>query len=144
MRKIIIVLLLLASTLSAAALEWPHDYKKALIEAQDADLPLLIYVKQPGCGVCEWMEENAFADDTVQAYLQKHYKIAKFDLGDKALPKHLKPYATPTFYILNTEGRETGETLMGGKTPESFLEYLEEGYFFYTHQVKQKVLECRE
>lgn len=144
MRQVIIVLLFLASTLSVAAVEWSHDYKTTLHKAQDADLPLLIYVTQPGCGVCEWMEENAFADDTVQIYLKEHYKIAKFDLGDKALPKHLKPYATPTFYILNTEGKVIGDTLMGGKTPESFFDYLEEGYFFYTHQVKKRVMECRE
>ncbi len=144
MRKVIIVLLFLASTLSAAALEWSHDYKATLHQAQDADLPLLIYVSQPGCGVCEWMEENAFADNAVQTYLEKHYKIAKFELGDKTLPKHLKPYATPTFYILNTEGKEIRETLMGGKTPKSFLEYLEEGHSLYSQQVKIELVDYRE
>ena len=82
------------------------------------------------------MEENAFRDKKVQNYLKKHYKFVKLHLNDKELPEYLQTFATPTFYILNGKGKEIADTLMGGKNAESFYDYLEEGYFAYTHQVK--------
>lgn len=137
MKKTISVLLLLASLLGAETLEWSRNFKMNFNAAQKADLPLLVYVTQADCSVCQWMEENAFADDEVKRYLKTHYKFVKLYLNDKELPEHLKTFATPTFYILNAEGKEIADTLMGGKNAESFYEYLEEGYFSYTHQVKK-------
>jgi len=130
------MLLLFASLFSAETLQWSRNFKFNFDAAKKADLPLLVYVTQPGCSVCQWMEENTFADDEVKRYLKTHYKYVKLYLNDKELPKYLEPFGTPTFYILNAKGKEVADTLMGGKNAESFYEYLEDGYFFYTHQAK--------
>ncbi len=136
--KSLLMIIAMQLLLSAQGLPWYKSFDTAFNHAVKSDKPLMIYITQPGCGVCERMEKSVFVDQTVQNYFNKHYIGAKLNLNDKGLPENLKPFATPTFYIVNQDKVEVTDTVLGGKTLEGFMDYLEEGVDYYQLMKRHK------
>lgn len=130
MRTLTLIILLQISLL-ASSIEWSLSFGPAYMKARVESKPLLVYITQPGCGTCKYMEENVFTEKTVRGYLSANYVGVKLYLGDEGLPKHLKPFASPTFYILNHDQSEVTDAVIGGKNADAFLEFLEEGVDYY-------------
>jgi thiol:disulfide interchange protein len=132
------LLLSLFFTLSlfAAPLKWSLNFDSAFERATAEHKPLLLYITQAGCGTCKYMEENVFIEKKIREYMDAHYVYAKLYLGDKGIPANLEPFATPTFYILNHDRSEVTDAVIGGKRPDAFLMFLEEGVDYY--QIKNR------
>ena len=128
--------LLFSLSLAAAPLKWSPDFDGAFARAVAEKKPLLVYVTQPHCRACRFMEEKVFPDKEIEAYLDAHYVYVKLQLGDKSLPSHLEPFGTPTFYVLNRDKSEVTDAVVGGKNSENFLMFLEEGVDYY--QIKNR------
>ncbi len=133
-----ILIMLLSLSVFAAPVEWSLSFTPASAKAKSKNKLLLVYITQPGCGTCKFMEENVFPDKKVHAYLTANYVGVKLYLGDAGLPQHLKPFASPTFYILDDEQREVTDAVIGGKDADGFLEFLEEGVDYNKINMRNK------
>ena len=134
--RILFATLLFALSLFAEPISWSSDFNSAFGRAVTEKKPLLIYVTQPHCRACTFMEEKVFPDTAVSGYVNARYVALKLQLGDKSLPSHLQPFGTPTFYVLNRDQSEVTDAVVGGKNSENFLFFLEEGVDYY--QIKNR------
>jgi len=120
--------LLAAISLFASDIGWFYDYNEALEEAKTRQKQILVFMNQPGCLSCEYMEENVFVDGEVEAYINAHFVPLSLSIYDEDVPAHLKARATPVFHFLDEEGKPVHKKLIGGKKAPFFLKLLKEAY----------------
>lgn len=120
--------LLAALTLYASDIGWFYDYKEALQEAKAKHKQILVFMSQPGCLSCEYMEENVFVDGEVEAYVNAHFVPLSLSIYDEDVPAHLKERVTPVFHFLDEEGNPVRKKLIGGKTAPFFFTLLKEAH----------------
>ena len=56
--------------------------------------------------------------------MKNHFILVKLDINKDTIPSYLKVYGTPTFYVLNAQGKKQGRPIVGGGTAEAFLKLL--------------------
>jgi len=66
----------------ASDIKWA-GYSKALTSAGKSGKKILVDVYTAWCGWCKKMDRDVYANDEVQAYIQKHFEAVKLDAESK-------------------------------------------------------------
>lgn len=126
MKKIIYILLLSSCLFSASTeIKFLNNFEAAKQEATTYNKNILVMFTQEGCPACEYMESVAFEDEALSNYLTARFILVKLDINNDRIPPHLKAYGTPTFYILDQNGRKIGRQIVGGGKADAFLKLLQ-------------------
>ena len=99
-------------------------YAKALAQAKQEDKQVMVDCYTLWCGPCRYMTQNVFPNDTLGAYLNKHFICVQIDMEHGEGPdlnKSFKVNAYPTFILLDAEGKEKGR-FAGMMPKEKFIE----------------------
>ena len=125
-KKIIIPLLLIATSLVAVEINWSKDYKVAVVKAQAEKKPIFFIMSKTTCPPCIRLKETTFKDTKVIEALNKNFVsvIAYTDKGDY-IPRILHAPYTPSLWFLKSNGEPRYEPLVGGVDAESFLKALD-------------------
>lgn len=124
--RITILLALLALMLGGSEIRWYKSYAHAQSDAKKAHKPLMLFLTQPGCGVCRFMEEEVFTDKKVRDYANAHYVCGKFYIEDPDLPEEYHVEVSPVITFIDPDSGEIIEQIVGGKKPSYFYDTLEE------------------
>ena len=124
MRRVLFGLLLLTATLFAEV-EWAMDYADALEESKSSGKPMLVMIGQENCNYCFFMKSQVFTHPEVARFVNERFVAVELDLNDDPIPPKLKPYGTPTFYIVGSGGERVSRPIVGAAPADAFIERLE-------------------
>ncbi len=65
--------------------KWLNDWTEALSRAQDQNKPMVIYFYTDMCPACLRLEQNAFSDDELSAFLNKNFICLESNAGRSTL-----------------------------------------------------------
>lgn len=126
LKKILISLLFIASSVIAAEINWAKDYKSGVAQATKEKKPMFFIMSKTTCPPCIRLKNTTFKDKKVIEKLNKEFVavIAYVDKGDHIPDILYAPY-TPSLWFLQSNGEPRYEPLVGGVSAKSFLQALD-------------------
>jgi hypothetical protein len=88
----------------------------------------ILFVTQPHCPSCDKLEQTMKLNKP-KALLDKYFVIKKFYYGEKFPDGLTPPNGTPTVYFLGADNIVLVEPMVGEKTEESLMEFLEDALY---------------
>ena len=164
----LIALLLAATpaTASEAALEgaepgeWTMDYAAALELSEEKDLPLLLnFTGSDWCSWCKLMDNQVFAEEEWKTWADDNLVLVTLDFprDDSIVPEKYRDRnqslaeqfgvrGYPTYVLLDSDGETVVAQLGAGreKTPESFIDEIEEALILSPSNIEAKIAELGE
>ncbi|MDA3945508.1 MAG: thioredoxin family protein [Helicobacteraceae bacterium] len=124
MKKLFLLVLFLTSALFAD-LNWAEDYETGLAQAKKENKKVILMFTLSACQVCEKMKDDVYTQKKVLDYVEKYFVPIEInlDLDDK---EGYEVFGTPTFYFLDSNGKQIGEVKMGGSTTDGFMKRLQQ------------------
>ena len=116
--KLLGALLLSALTLSAEV-NWASSYEHAQITAQKENKLLMVMLSKENCDACWYMENIVFDNQDILKMIEKKFIALHVDVNKNKIPANMPYIGTPTFYFINSEGKEVGK-LEGAVTIKEF------------------------
>ncbi len=104
------------------------QHKKMVQKIKKEDLPKtikILFVTQPHCPSCEELEETIMLPKP-QTLIQKYFTLEKIFLGKKLPDGLIPPNGTPTVYFLGYKDEALLEPMIGEKSEEDLLLFLED------------------
>lgn len=125
MKKIVLMMLLIAASVFANEINWAKDFETGAAIAKKEHKPILFVFSRHTCKYCVILEKTTFANPKVIDALNKDFIsiIAYSDEGDK-FPQMLWRPGTPTIWFLDANAEPMYQPLMGAVGEEYFLEAL--------------------
>ena len=122
MKKLFLLFLFLTSSLFAD-LNWADDYESALEQAKEEKKIVMVMFTLTECHVCKIMKKSVYTDPEVMAHVEKYFVPVELnlDIDDK---EGFDVFGTPTFYFLDSNGKQIGDVKVGGSTVDGFMKKL--------------------
>lgn len=123
MKKLLLLILLFSSLLSAVSIQSDKEFQQAITKmGKENKLVLMIYTADD-CPECAYMKEKVFHDKTVEAFLNTHFVVMEKNVHRNVLPEGFDYFGIPTMFFID-KGGVNQETVVGSKRPKAFLEIL--------------------
>ena len=97
--KLILVTLVFITTLFSAELDWPNDYKAALVQAKKENKDIYMLITSADCRWCRKFEASTLQDDKTIERLKKQYVFLHIDRDWDEIPEHFKKKRVPRHYF---------------------------------------------
>jgi len=124
-KKIILAMLLLASSLMASEVKWAKDYTSGMKEAKKQNKPVLFVSSRHSCKYCVVLDNTTFKDkDVVKALSRDFIAIVAYSDENDYMPKDLYTPGTPALWFLFPNGEPMYQPLMGAIDAPNFLNAL--------------------
>lgn len=125
MKKILLSALLLTSSLFAE-LDWAPSYEQGLVKAKKEHKTIMLMFSSKTCKMCNYMKKTVYEDDDVVEYVKNFFVPIEIDVQAHPDKYGYQVIGTPTYYFLDSNGKQIGRMMMGGATPEGFLQKLKD------------------
>lgn len=125
MKKIIISILLLSLTL-LADLNWASSYEDGLAKAKSENKIAMIMFTTKTCKMCNYTKDIVYENENVMEYMENFFVPIEVDIEGHPEKYGYKVFGTPTYYFLNSDGKQIGRMFMGGAKPDGFVTKLKE------------------
>ncbi|MBS9768445.1 MAG: thioredoxin family protein, partial [Flavobacteriaceae bacterium] len=110
MRKIFLVIILVALSLQVRAFEYFNGtYNEALVQAKQENKLVLLYFCASWCAPCRYMDKHFFTDEYVEKKIRVNYIFLKLDIDNPSSKIIYKKYnqdgrvSVPRFFFVNSE-----------------------------------------
>jgi len=114
MKKIILVMLLLASSLLASEVNWAKDYKSGIKDATAQNKPVVFISSRHSCKWCVVLDDTTLKDPVVVKALNKDFiSIVVYSDESDYMPKDLWRPGTPAIWFLLPDGEPMYQPLPG-------------------------------
>jgi thiol:disulfide interchange protein len=121
-----VLTLLMASALALfAEMEWAMDWEDALQESRESGKPILVMLSMENCHYCNLMKTRVFTRPKVEEFLNLRFVPLEIDIENEKVPAGLKPYGTPTFYVVADGGKRISRPIVGAAGADAFLERMQ-------------------
>lgn len=116
-------MMLTATLLSGAGIQWEKDFKAALAKAKALDRPLFFVFSRHSCKWCRHLEATTFENAEVIDRLNGKFVnvIAYTDDGDY-VPQGLWSPGTPALWFLDEQGEAMFQPIQGSVGAADFLQ----------------------
>ncbi len=123
MRKILIYMVLLfATSLMAAEVNWAKDFQSALKQAKAQNKPILFVISRDTCKYCVILKNTTFKDAKVAATLNKDFiAVTSWINENDYVPEELFTPGLPGIWFLKPSGEPMFQPLMGAQSTEKFM-----------------------
>ena len=121
--KLLIMMILCASTLFSTTLQYEHNLSKALQEANGQDKEVMMMYSAAWCPECAYMKDVVFKDNKTLKYIDEHFIVLTLDIDHDVLPKGFDFVGIPTFFIVDKNLKKQGK-IIGGSKANIFLQKL--------------------
>jgi len=101
----------------------PQDNNKKSVQIPDKIT--LLFVTQPTCPSCDNLEKTMELSKP-KVLLENFFTIKKVNLGAELPSGLIPPYGTPTVYFLGAEDEALLEPMVGEKSEEALMEFLDD------------------
>ncbi|MDD5161093.1 MAG: thioredoxin family protein [Sulfuricurvum sp.] len=125
MKKILLTVLFLTSSLFAE-LDWASSYEQGLVKAKKEHKVVMLMFSSKTCKMCNYMKKTVYENDDVMEYVGNFFIPIEVDVQAHPDKYGYQVIGTPTYYFLTSDGKQIGRMMMGGATPEGFLQKLKE------------------
>ena len=125
---LLLVIPLLFIACSSTEESGKEQHKKMVQKIKKEDLPKsikILFITQPHCPSCEKLEETMMLPKP-QALIQDYFTMEKVFLGKKLPDGLIPPNGTPTVYFLGYQDEPLVEPMVGEKSEEELLMFLED------------------
>ena len=125
LKRIILTVLILASSLIASEIKWAKDFETGIKEATKVNKPVLFVFSRHSCHYCKVLDETTFQDEKVIEALNKDFvSIVSYTDENDYTPRELWRPGTPTLWFLKPDGEPLFQPLVGAVDAENFLKAL--------------------
>jgi thioredoxin-related protein len=125
LKKIILAVLIIASSLTASEIKWAKDFENGIKEATKVNKPVLFVFSRHSCHYCKVLDETTFQDEDVIEALNKNFvSIISYTDENDYTPRALWRPGTPTLWFLKPDGEPLFQPLVGAVDAENFLKAL--------------------
>ena len=125
LKKIILAVLIITSSLTASEIKWAKDFESGINEATKINKPVLFVFSRHSCHYCKVLDETTFQDAKVIAALNKDFvSIISYTDENDYTPRELWRPGTPTLWFLKPDGEPLFQPLVGAVDAENFLKAL--------------------
>jgi thioredoxin-related protein len=125
MKKILLALLLISSSLFAE-LDWAPSYEQGLAQAKKEHKIVMLMFSKKTCKMCNVMKKSVYENDDVAEYVKNFFVPVEIDI-EVYLDKYgYQVFGTPTYYFLDSNGKQIGRMMVGGASAEGFLQKLKD------------------
>lgn len=125
MQKIFLAILLLSSSLFAE-MDWAPSYAQGLAQAKKEQKPVMLMFSTKTCKMCNYMKNTVYENEEVGEYIKNFFIPIEIDIQSHPDKYGYQVFGTPTYYFLSSEGKQIGRMMVGGASPEGFLQKLKE------------------
>ncbi len=125
MKKILFTLVFLTASLFAE-LDWAPSYEQGLAQAKKEGKVTMLMFSTKTCKMCNYMKKTVYENDDVVEYVNNFFVPIEVDIETHPDKYGYKVFGTPTYYFLNSNGKQIGKMMLGGASPEGFLQKLKE------------------
>ena len=123
-KKILTVIFVLSTFLSAASIQWESNLKVAIEKGKQLNKPVMFLVNRDGCGWCERFKAGTLSNPKVVAALNSGYISVEGYTNRGTVPQDLFTNGTPgTWFIKGDE--PMFQPMMGAQPVPTYLEALE-------------------
>ena len=126
MRKILVYMVLLfATTMMAAEVNWAKDYQEGMKIAKQQNKPVLFIISRDTCKYCIKLDRTTLSDAKVTKALNRDFIAIRSWLNEHDyVPEDLYAPGLPTIWFLLPDGTPMYQPLMGMVDSKNFLEAL--------------------
>ncbi|MDX9966235.1 MAG: DUF255 domain-containing protein [Sulfuricurvum sp.] len=125
MKKILTALLLISTSLFAE-LDWAPSYEQGLAQAKKEHKIVMLMFSKKSCKMCNVMKTKVYENDEVAEYVKSFYVPVEIDIEVHPDKYGYTVFGTPTYYFLDSNGKQIGRMMVGGATAEGFLQKLKD------------------
>lgn len=125
MKKFLLIILLLSSSLFAE-LDWTGSYEQGLAKAKKEQKAVMLMFSSKTCKMCSYMKKTVYENDDVSEYVKTFFIPIEIDIAEHPDKYGYAVFGTPTYYFLTSEGKPIGRMMVGGASPEGFLQKLKD------------------
>ena len=125
MKKILTALLLISTSLFAE-LDWAPSYEQGLAQAKKEHKIVMLMFSKKSCKMCNVMKTKVYENDEVAEYVKSFYVPVEIDIEVHPDKYGYPVFGTPTYYFLDSNGKQIGRMMVGGATAEGFLQKLKD------------------
>jgi len=121
MRKILLMVVMLSSLLSASPIHWEKDLKVAITKATKLKKPILFISSRHTCKYCVMLERTTLSNPKIVNELNRNFiTVVSYSDDKDYLPKDLWRPGTPAIWFLDTHGEPLFQPIMGAIDSENF------------------------
>lgn len=125
MKKILLALLLMSTSLFAE-LDWAPSYEQGLAQAKKEHKIVMLMFSKKTCKMCNIMKKSVYENDEVAEYVKTFFIPVEIDVEVHPDKYGYAVIGTPTYYFLDSNGKQIGRMMVGGANAEGFLQKLKE------------------
>ncbi len=137
MKRLVLLVLWWVPSSLLLALDWYHDYDKAMEAAKQEQKLIYIIIVTDDCRWCRKMEATTLKDPMVDIRLSKRYIALELNRDHGGYPQSLQAQMVPKHYFLTPDGQKIF-TVPGYWNVEDFLSTLDDVERKYTNFVKKE------
>lgn len=126
LRHIIFLVLIYATSLFGAEINWAKDYQSGIEEATKVNKPVMFVFSRHSCRYCVVLDNTTFKDKEVIEALNKDFVsiISYSDDGDYTPRKLWRP-GTPSLWFLDSSGEPLFQAIAGAIDAPNLLKALD-------------------
>lgn len=125
MKKILLALLLMSTSLFAE-LDWAPSYEQGLAQAKKEHKIVMLMFSKKTCKMCNIMKKSVYENDEVAEYVKTFFIPVEIDVEVHPDKYGYAVIGTPTYYFLDSNGKQIGRMMVGSANAEGFLQKLKE------------------
>ncbi|MFZ2969506.1 MAG: thioredoxin family protein [Sulfuricurvum sp.] len=125
MKKILLALVLMSSSLFAE-LDWAPSYEQGLAKAKKEHKMIMLMFSSKTCKMCNYMKKTVYENEDVSEYVKAFFIPIDVDIAEHSDKYGYVAFGTPTYYFLDSNGKQIGRMIVGGASPEGFIQKLKE------------------
>jgi len=123
MYKLLLIILLTATTLFSAQVKWAKDFKSGIETAKKEKKPVLFIISRDTCKYCVLLEDTTFKNKQVIEVLNRDFiAIRSWTNENDFIPQDLRRATPglPGIWFLNSQGEPMYRPLLGYVGAEKF------------------------
>jgi thioredoxin-related protein len=125
MKKILFTLVFLTASLFAE-LDWAPSFEQGLAQAKKEHKIVMLMFSKKTCKMCNVMKSKVYENDEVAEYVKTFFIPVEIDVEVHPDKYGYAVIGTPTYYFLDSNGKQIGRMMVGGASAEGFLQKLKE------------------
>lgn len=137
MIKFILTFFILITTLFGADLEWPNDYKDALVQAKKENKNIYMLITSENCRWCRKFEATTLEDESIIERLESKYILLHISRDRDYLPEKYKTKRVPRHYFI-TPDEQVIYTFLGYWNTMDFNSFLDDVKIEYKKKSRKK------
>jgi len=123
--KILLLIFLLLSSLSAIELNWEHNFQNALNRAKIEKKLVYLFIGADRCKHCDRFKKQTLSNKSLIEEMKKEYVLLYMSRDQHEIPEGFEKYGVPMHYFLTPDAKIIAK-VQGSRELEGWYDVLDE------------------